>query len=121
MLMPVACRDERLAALRLMHTLDEVQFFEFFKRAIDGDQTERAIFPARHIEDLNGGEGMHGTLHGLDNRTARAGNAISIFLQLGQPGLCAHLHSFLKLKIIFNKYTKQKAGRQEAALLSSVF
>jgi hypothetical protein len=49
---------------------------------------------------------MRGTLHGLDDGTARTSDAISIFLQLGQPGLSAHFDSFLKLKIIFNKYTK---------------
>ena len=96
--MRVACRDERLASLRLVYALDEAEFFEFFESAINGDQPESAVFFSSGIEDLDGGDGARGILHGFDDCAARAGDAVSIFLQLGQPGLRCHNASFFEIE-----------------------
>jgi len=37
--------DERLAALRMMHPLNEVELLEFLQRAIHTDQTQCAVLP----------------------------------------------------------------------------
>ena len=112
--------DEGLAALRLVHALDDVQFLQFFKRAIDRDQPQGPIFLARRIEDFQRGEGMRGFLDRLHDRAASAGEAVAIFLELSQPDICRHECSlFLKLKIIFNKCTQKTAGRQALIALPS--
>jgi hypothetical protein len=105
---PVAFGDERLASLRLVDALDEVKFLEFFERAIHGHKTKRAVFFARQVEDLDGGEGALGILDRFDDSAARGGEAVSVFLQLFEPDVNGHFLSFLKLKIIFNKYMQKK-------------
>ena len=115
--MRMAGGDERLASLRLMHALDEVEFFEFFERAVDRDETKRAVSFARPVEDLDRGESAYGGLYDLDDSAASAGDAVSVFLQFFQPGVNVHGASFLKLKIIFNSIVKKKQGVKDSTTL----
>lgn len=55
MLVTFARRDESLASLRLMNALDQTKFFQFFERAINGDQSESGILIARRIIHLDRG------------------------------------------------------------------
>ena len=79
-LVGLAGRNKSLTTLRLMHALNDVQLCQLFERAINGDQPQRPIFFARHIEDLNGGEGAPGILNGFHHGTARARETVPILL-----------------------------------------
>lgn len=93
MLVPLTSRDERLTSHWLVDALDEVQLFQFFERAVHGDQTQSTIFLSRQIVHLDGGQGVVGIDHGLHHRAARLGDAITVFMQLGEPSFSGHRHS----------------------------
>ena len=80
MFVPVAGGYERLASFGLMHALDDVQFFQFFERAIHGDQSQCGILLARLVKDFNRGEGTRGSLDGFDDGTAGTGEAVAVIL-----------------------------------------
>src|SRR4026208_2345111 len=116
MFMALTRGNKGLASLWLVDALDDVQFLQFLKCAIYRNQPQGAVFLARHIEDFQRGEGMRGFSNGLHNGATRAREAVSVFLELNEPEVCGHdLILFLKLKIIFNKYTDKKTGRQAPA------
>lgn len=108
MLMSHASRDECLASHRLMHALDEMKLLEFFERAIHGDQAERAIFLPCCVKNLDGCEGMCGTEDCIHHCAPRRCDAISVVVQLFQPGFSSHNLLFLILKIIFNNYKEKQ-------------
>ncbi len=87
-------RDECLATLWLMYTLDDVEFFEFFECTIDRDQAQRAIFFACRVEDFKRCERARRFLNNIHHGAPRAREAISVFLQLGKPELSSHRVSF---------------------------
>src|SRR5258706_3826110 len=93
-LMSMIRRDECLAALRLMYTLDNVKFFEFFECTIDRDQTQRAVFFACRVEDFKRRDRARGFLDDIHHSAPRAREAISVFLQLGKPEFSSHRVSF---------------------------
>jgi hypothetical protein len=93
MFMPITFSDECLASLRLVNTLDKMKFFKFFECAIDGDQAQCVILFARHVKDLNRGEGTCGFLNRLDNGTPRFSETVSVFLQLSKPSVSRHTRS----------------------------
>ena len=82
-LMTVTRRDKSLASHRLMYTLNEMQLFELFQRAINRDQSEGVIFFACHVVHLNGGQGAGRFLHRFNHRAARPGDAIAILDVIG--------------------------------------
>jgi hypothetical protein len=78
--MTLAGSDERLTTLRLMHALDDVQLFQFFKRAIDGDQSKCTIFFACYIKDFNRSKRARGVLNCFNDGAARSSETVSVFL-----------------------------------------
>jgi hypothetical protein len=87
------CRNERLASLRLVDALNKSLLLECFECTINGDQPQRRVVGPRLIKDLDGGERVGTLSHDLDNGTARLGQAISLFVQLEEPGMFIHVAS----------------------------
>ena len=86
MLVPIALRDKCLAALRLMNALDKMKFFQFFQGSIHRDQAQGRVLLTRDVEHLNGSQSPRGRLDRLDDRTPRFREAVSVFLELIEPG-----------------------------------
>ena len=83
--MCLARGNECLTSLRLVDTLNEMQFLKFFKGTVDGYQTKCAIrFPCL-IKDFDGGEGALDRCNPVNNCTPGFREAVAIFLELSKP------------------------------------
>lgn len=84
-LVPLTGGDEGLAALGLMHALDQVQFLQFFHGSINCYETQGGVALAGGVIYINGRDGMATMCDRVHDRPASLGEAISVVAELGEP------------------------------------
>lgn len=90
MLMSLSMGQIGITALLLMHALDEMQFFEFFERTIDGHQAELGIKFTPQVVDFGGRQGAWALGNNFNNSAARVGDAVALSTEFGKPIFCGH-------------------------------
>jgi hypothetical protein len=101
-LVPVRVWQISVAAVGLVHALDQAEFLQLFQRAIDRYQPQAGTASFSLFVHVQWVERERGACYRLDNCLAGVGQAVAILFELGEPGLCSHV----LLKIIFN-YTEE--------------
>ena len=114
-LVPVRVRQISIAAVRLVHTLDQAEFFQLFQRAIDRYQPQTGAVSFGLFVHIQRIERERGTCYRLDDCLAGVGQAVAVFFELGKPGLYSHI----LLKIIFNYITYNLPVKKKAAQIRS--
>ena len=89
-LMAFPCSDEGLTTPGLVDALDQVQFLQLFKRAVDGYQSQGAITLAGRVIDLDRGQRVSAARDGLDHGSTGPGESMAIFRELGKPKISGH-------------------------------
>lgn len=117
MLVSTHRRHIRMAAIWLVHALNQARFFQFLQRAIDRRQAQAGVGGSRQVVNLGGRQrSLRLDQHGY-HCAQRVRQTIPLIVKHLQPGMRCHAHCAKLIMInIFNNNTFANLGRIKAGM-----